>query len=63
MPTTNVLHYQIEWMAFMEVASGFPDGSYRPHDAVKRQQTCVVSVGELIPDPDAQRVTFLLTFA
>jgi len=23
---------------------------------------CVVSVGELIPDPDAQRVTFLLTF-
>ena len=24
---------------------------------------CVVSVGELIPDPDAQRVTFLLTFA
>ncbi len=24
---------------------------------------CVVSVGELIPDPDAQRVTFLLNFA
>ena len=24
---------------------------------------CVVSVGELIPDPDAQRVTFPLTFA
>lgn len=24
---------------------------------------CVVSVGELIPDPDAQRVTFSLTFA
>lgn len=24
---------------------------------------CVVSVGELVPDPDAQRVTFLLTFA
>ena len=23
---------------------------------------CVVSVGELVPDPDAQRVTFLLTF-
>jgi len=27
------------------------------------EHDCVVSVGELIPDPDAQRVTFLLNFA
>lgn len=27
------------------------------------EHDCVVSVGELIPDPDAQRVTFQLTFA
>ncbi|HYF47682.1 MAG TPA: hypothetical protein VD926_15810 [Acidimicrobiales bacterium] len=27
------------------------------------EHDCVVSVGELIPDPDAQRVTFQLKFA
>jgi hypothetical protein len=27
------------------------------------EHDCVVSVGELVPDADAQRVTFLLTFA
>ena len=38
MPPSNPFYQQIEWMADTGVASGFPDGTFRPQDGVRRQQ-------------------------
>jgi Tol biopolymer transport system component len=37
-PTDSTYYLQVEWMADAEVASGFPDQTFRPQDFVKRQQ-------------------------
>jgi Tol biopolymer transport system component len=37
-PTTNPFFEQIEWMADEGIANGFPNGRFKPLDAVKRQQ-------------------------
>ena len=37
-PANSTYYKQVEWMAAEEVASGFPDGTFRPQEPVKRQQ-------------------------
>jgi Tol biopolymer transport system component len=37
-PPTNFFYEPIEWMAAAGVANGFPNGTFKPGDAVKRQQ-------------------------
>jgi Tol biopolymer transport system component len=37
-PTSNPFFLQVEWMVSEGVATGFPDGTFRPQDSVKRQQ-------------------------
>lgn len=37
-PVGSTFYAQVEWMADENIASGFPDGTFRPQDPVKRQQ-------------------------
>jgi Tol biopolymer transport system component len=37
-PTTATFYGQVEWMAAEQIASGFPDQTFRGQDGVKRQQ-------------------------
>jgi hypothetical protein len=37
-PTSSPFYLQVEWMAATGVASGFPNGTFKPLDPVKRQQ-------------------------
>ena len=37
-PTSNPFFAEIEWMAELEIAAGFPDGTFLPQAPVKRQQ-------------------------
>jgi hypothetical protein len=36
--TGSTFYGQIEWMAAEDIASGFPNGTFKPQDVVKRQQ-------------------------
>lgn len=35
-PTTHQFYKEISWMASQGIATGYPDGTYRPQDSVKR---------------------------
>jgi hypothetical protein len=37
-PSTNPFYLEIEWMAELDIAAGFPNGTYQPLAPVKRQQ-------------------------
>jgi hypothetical protein len=37
-PPSNPFYLPVEWMVAEGVASGFPNGTFRPQDPVKRQQ-------------------------
>ena len=37
-PVGSTYYLQVEWMAAADMASGFPDQTFRPQDFVKRQQ-------------------------